>query len=419
MTVLGLFAALAMIVILTRLKYSLGNGLLAGSLLLGLMARMTPADFLAAIWEGISDIRGLTLVGIVGLLTIVGQVMEMTGAMERMVAQFRRYLRSDRLALAAFPALIGLLPMPGGVIFSAPMVENLAKGMNLSGSHKAAINLWFRHVWEYSWPLYPALITISTLAMVPIGDLVRASSPMSLAAVVSGVIFTLRGIPEIPRPSTPAGDSPAQGAIWDGLAPVALVVVGAMVAPLLAARIKTWPNLAWVSDQSVTAASLAVSVLWAAWPSRRLDYIWKAVFSKHVAFISYFVAAVLVFKSVIIASGAIQDLQAAMKALNVPLYILVAGMTFIIGLVTGYAIAYVAAGFPIFLGMLSPEQVLPYAVLGHACGFAGVLLSPAHACLVLGNQYFNAQPEEFYKFIIWPTLLTMATGCSIAAWMLR
>jgi len=41
-------------------------------------------------------------------------------------------------------------------------------------------------------------------------------------------------------------------------------------------------------------------------------------------------------------------------------------------------------------------------------GFTGVLLSPAHACLVLSNSYFQCQPGEFYRRLWPPTLLTLA-----------
>jgi len=54
--------------------------------------------------------------------------------------------------LSVLPAVIGLLPVAGGALMSAPMVESEAEKVQLDSSLKAYVNIWFRHT---IFPVYP------------------------------------------------------------------------------------------------------------------------------------------------------------------------------------------------------------------------------------------------------------------------
>ncbi|RLG03834.1 MAG: hypothetical protein DRN54_02175, partial [Thaumarchaeota archaeon] len=41
-------------------------------------------------------------------------------------------------------------------------------------------------------------------------------------------------------------------------------------------------------------------------------------------------------------------------------------------------------------------------------GFAGALLSPAHACLILSSEYYKAELQKVYRILI-PSTITTAT----------
>ena len=104
------------------------------------------------------------LIAIVGLILILSDAMERSGQSKRLMNALSGFLRSPRLRLVFFPALIGLLPMPGGAVFSAPMVKTVSEDMRISNSQRAVVNYWFRHVWELVWPLYPGIILTLGLA---------------------------------------------------------------------------------------------------------------------------------------------------------------------------------------------------------------------------------------------------------------
>ncbi len=51
------------------------------------------------------------------------------------------------------------------------------------------VNYWFRHIWEYSWPLYPGIILASKLSGINLYKLSLAQLPLSLAMLLSGIFF--------------------------------------------------------------------------------------------------------------------------------------------------------------------------------------------------------------------------------------
>jgi len=78
---------------------------------------------------------------------------------------------------------------------------------------------------------------------------------------------------------------------------------------------------------------------------------------------------------------------------------------------TGLTIAFVGITFPFLLplmGGMSPEPGL--VAFAFASGFAGVMLSPVHLCLVLTREYFGADFAQVYHRLLLPSLLVLATA---------
>ncbi len=66
---------------------------------------------------------------IVWLIMVMSGIMEKSGHMKRLVSSFTSLTKDARVVGTVMSALIGLLPMPGGALFSAPLVgEALLQG---------------------------------------------------------------------------------------------------------------------------------------------------------------------------------------------------------------------------------------------------------------------------------------------------
>ncbi len=414
MVLFGLAAALALVVITTRLKLNMAHGLLAGCLLIALTSSMSPAALVKTLIGAWTEPRGVTLASVVALLMVLSQLQEETGQMERLFNRVRRLIGSPRLALTAFPALIGLLPMPGGAVFSAPMVEGSAKGACLEAVDKSVINVWFRHVWEYSWPLYPSLILISAMSGISLGEMMPYLVPVTLAAIVVGYLVILRRVG--PSREADAGGPEENGSILALGAPILVVLIGALGgSQLVSALAGRYPALADLPGQAPMALALVLAVLLAGFQGGRLKTIVDVAFSRHTAGMLYLIMAILAFQAVASASGGVNALSRLMVEHELPLFALVICLPFIMGLITGIAVGYAATAFPVFIALLPPDNPIPYLMLGHAAGFAGVMTSPAHACIVLSNQYFDASSGRVFYRLWLPQGLTLAFA---VAWAL-
>jgi hypothetical protein len=81
-------------------------------------------------------------------------------------------------------------------------------------------------------------------------------------------------------------------------------------------------------------------------------------------------------------------------------------LPFISGVLTGLTVGFVGSTFPIIWGLESAQSVGAIS-FAFASGYAGVLLSPVHLCLVLTREYFGASMPDIYRKIVRVCILIM------------
>ena len=158
-----LFAAFGSILLLLRLRVALWKAIFAGCAVLVLLTGMPAAEWLRLPLVSAVQVDFLAMIAMLFGIMVLSGVQGASGQSQRLVQSLERCVSNPRVRLVIFPALVGFLPMPGGALFSCPMLEEAAHGMSLSPARKALINYWFRHIWEVSWPLYPGYILASSL----------------------------------------------------------------------------------------------------------------------------------------------------------------------------------------------------------------------------------------------------------------
>ncbi|RLE06625.1 MAG: hypothetical protein DRJ06_07420, partial [Candidatus Aminicenantes bacterium] len=154
MLLMKLLILVLVLLVLIRLKIEISIVLLLGTGLLEILFPVPLGVFWRNIGESIFNSQSLSLVGIVVLVLFLGRFLQIQGNFNQMVRSLQQSIREPRLILAIPPALIGLLPMLGGALVSAPIVEEASRKWSLSPAWKTFYNYWFRHIWEYCWPLY-------------------------------------------------------------------------------------------------------------------------------------------------------------------------------------------------------------------------------------------------------------------------
>ena len=398
------------ILVAIKKKISLGNAFFLGAILIGLLFGLKPEAMISSAIASVLMPKTLLLAVIVTLILVLSSSMEEGGNMGRLVENFRGLVTHSRLNLAMFPALIGLLPMPGGAIFSAPMVKELGSRSGLRPDQLSFINYWYRHIWEYWWPLYPGVLLAVTLAAIDLWVVVLIMWPLTVIAVSLGSL-SIRGsdlkdaevIRDTRRPAGP---------FVKELTPILIVICGGLGLGIIIAAVS--PGLDTAKEIGLICA-LVLSILSVWFRSRvKPEAIRKILTSPHILRMFYMIVAILIFKGMLEDSRAVEAISGEFMALAVPLVLIVVVLPFIVGGITGITIAFVGSTFPIIIPLiqtLGEGAFMPaYVALALVSGFLGVLLSPLHLCLLLSNQYFDAAFGRVYRHLLLPCGVLLATG---------
>lgn len=391
---LKLAGVLALIIFLLRLKWNLGVVLVVASAVTGLLFARAPRDLALDALTAAADPLTLRLMAIVLLITFLGELLRSTLQLEGLIRSLTDLFVDRRWLLALLPMLIGLLPMVGGAIFSAPMVEEAGRGLNLSRERQTFVNYWFRHVLESVFPLYPSLVLAAALLSVPVRRLAAGQWPLFLAALAGGILFGLAGIR---RTSAPDGGRPDRKetlillvrSIW----PIVMVLTLALLL-----------GLDLILSLLITIVALIVV------RRPRPHRLWEL--GRHMPLgVAPIIVGAMVFRQVLEASGAVDVASTSLGNLGIPLALVVFLAPFFSGLLTGLLTAAFAIGFPIGLPLCGPDPVgSGWGLLAYTGGLVGILLSPMHLCLALTRTYFKAEWGGIYRRLLPAALLLTAVA---------
>jgi hypothetical protein len=394
--VLKILVVLVLLIVLLRRKVFLGTVMTMGSLCLAFLYRTHPQNFLEGLGTAIFSPVSLEMTGTIVLTMILENILRTTDTLKRMVTSLSRFLPDFRLVMATMPAVIGLLPSPGGAVFSAPMVKEASAEHEVSQERKAFINYWFRHIWEYVSPLYPGIILAAGIAQISCRKLAIINAPFALSVVVWGGFFCFAGIRKSPVAAylKPEAKLRAFATFCLAFLPIFLImflVVVFGVGPVL----------------SLGVTILALFLCHRYSPRR----IWLTIHESVSIRMLVMVASILLFQETLRVTGSLTGVSAFFAASGLPVFLIIAALPFLVGFMTGLTIAYVGITFPLLLPLIVHTTHFPgLLALAFGSGFAGVMLSPLHLCLVLTREYFNTDLDKVYRLLLLPSLLVLVAA---------
>ena len=189
-TVIGL-GLLAMVVIL-RFKVPIGAAILAGGAVMWALWNPSIPSLGSAVTEMLSQSRTYDLLFALYFVMCLEIELRKSGTLRGMVDSLNEIFSSTKVTLATMPAFLGLLPSMGGARFSAPIVDEASRGMEISRESKASINFWFRHVCEFMSPIIPGMILGCAVANISVSDLVVHLAWMAVVAFLAGWFVLIR-----------------------------------------------------------------------------------------------------------------------------------------------------------------------------------------------------------------------------------
>jgi integral membrane protein (TIGR00529 family) len=300
-----------------------------------------------------------------------------SGALKGVVATMRTLFSSNRVTLAVMPAFLGLLPSLGGARFSCPIVEEASRGILISPEEKSAVNLWFRHIFEFSNPLVPGMILACAITGVSLGTLITHIGWLTILSFVLGWIILI-------RPLKIADKNLACGTVGDRI-PIDWLSLFLALGPIFAVfvLVVAFHSSAALATGVVVVAFIPILYL-VKRPVRILDIFTESLDKK--LFLN--VSLILLFIQILEVTGTLSKITDALMAANLSAPILFASLAFIFGVLTGLSQGYIAMVLPLVAAMTPGNVVMIGIVM--AFGVAGQMITPTHVCILVTVEYFKS-----------------------------
>jgi len=398
--------------VIIKILVSLAVMLTADKFIKNLPLSMSAGIAVLAAWSGhnfnsaavitfntIKSFDYIILLIMIFMLVWLSSQMSESRIMEDLVTALKSRL-SGKILFIAVPAVIGLIPMPGGALFSAPLVDNCDIDKSIQNELKSQINYWFRHIWEYWLPLYSGVLLAIQITGLEIWQLFAINFPITVFSIIGGYLLLLRKL-KIPSDRI---KSEKKLPVLPHLMPIVVIVAGYIAISFI------FPGLKDISKYLPMGFSILLSMIFTQIRRPISGEKWlKILLSKKILDMVMIVAVISIYSAFIEAqlpdgSFLIEMLRNELALSGIPPLLLIMLLPFISGIATGIAIGFVGASFPIVISILGPDPALPLLLssvsIAYASGHIGQLLSPVHVCNIVTNRYFKTNLlKTTYKLI--------------------
>lgn len=366
-----------LIVVLLRFKVLIGPAILSGGLLIWLFESRFFEKLWVAFTETLTMQRTWDLLLCLYFVMCLEVELRKSGSLHGMVVTLRNIFSSNKVTLAFMPAFLGLLPSLGGARFSAPIVQEASEGIAVDDEQKSAINLWFRHIFEFSNPLMPGVILACGIANVSIGDLIDQVGWVTILCFVLGWIFLIVPL-KITDPEKATNTQHDRTIDWKSL----ILAFGPIVTSFL--LIVAFDVQAALAMGLVVVAFIPLYF----WFKRPISV--KSVFTESLDKKLFFnVVCILYFIQLLTVIGTLDEIVNVFNNSALPQAVIIACLSFIFGVMTGMGQGYIAIVMPI-VALMAPGNIVLVGI-AMVYGMAGQMVTPTHLCILVTVEYFKSR----------------------------
>lgn len=372
--------AMAITLVLLRKHFPIGIAIMVAGIFIWLMTGPQINELTQAVVQMVSLPRNYDLVIALYLVICLEIELRRSGCLTGMVQALYRMFSGPKLTLAVMPAFLGLLPSVGGARFSAPIVEEASKGLQITQENKAAINFWFRHIFEFSSPIVPGMILACGIAGVKVGDLIIHLGWLTILAFVLGWIVMVRPIHVVKNERSLESAQEAHHHNVDFILALAPVIVNVVL---------------MVAFELNASVAMAI-VVFAMFPV-------LMIFNRYVNLKEVFVGAldykmfaniicILLFIQLLDCTGLLAQIVSSFESSVLPVPVIIGCIAFIVGVLTGISQGHIAIVMPIVAALSMGD--LDLVGVAMVFGVAGQMITPTHVCLTITVDYFKS---DFFK----------------------
>lgn len=405
--IIKLFIVFFLIIVLLNLKIDLWLNLMLNSIFIGFIFNIELKQ-IAAVLKGVTiDIETIKLVTIIFMVYFLSAILDKLKKYEGMVDSLQKLIFDYRAVMIFLSSFIALLPIQGGAIFSAPMVKSLGERNHATSEENMFVNYWFRHVWEFMWPLYPEIILYASLLKIPIKNLIFILFPFAIIAFIIGAIWVNRNL-------TTKNSSKKDRKLYFNLA-------------LKSFFGNTWPILLTVllvvlfNIDLLYSLLIVLVLLFFFNKDIRANITTLFLYSLKKSYSTLLlIYSILIFKEILVSSQMIEILPKIFISSGIPNYIALIAIPFLVSFFTGNIFACIGICVPVFFGFLiNADGVMNESqiVLLYFAGYLGMMITPVHLCLAVTKDFFNIDLKNFYYTLIFN--LSIFTGFSLIYYAIK
>lgn len=383
-----LFSVIIVIVILLRMKWDLGLVMVLSSILLGFLFDLSIYSIGYNIYLSIIDPDTLQLVGIVILTYVLSSLLRRTKSMEGIINSLLNFVADYRLILVFIASFLGLIPMPAGAMFSAPLLREIGDKKQVNYEDIMFSNYWFRHVWEFVWPLIPGVVLYASFIGVDVQKIFIIQFPLSFIALFVGFAWMYKCLENKHNYGINYQNWKIQiftflKSVWS----ILLVIFSVLFLKI---------NLLLALIISIILLLLIQRIS----TSQLREAITKDVSIKVVVMIF----GIMLFKQILENTNSVNHIPQFFSEIGINVWFILFFIPFLIGFLTGVTTAFIGIAFPILMPLIvrSDGLNMSMAMFAYLSGFTGMMISPMHLCFSVTIDYFGVNRIQFYKKLIFP-----------------
>lgn len=351
-------------------------------------------DLLDVVWifaETTRDSTTIALVTVTFGIGLLSLLYKETGTLNSLSRSIGELLKNPKLVVSTLPAILGLLPVPGGALMSAPLVESAAEKLGLGNAKKTYVNVWFRHIIFPIYPMGQVLILTATLTNTQIPSILISQIPVVAVMTLAGYLIVLRkaAIHNSVTRRTKLGENLKKFLI--SFSPILVMILA----------------VAFLRVDVSVAAFIGISLLiLIAKPTKQV--LIKAVSNTAIYKVALAAYGAMLLRSVVTASGISEAIGQTIAATNVGEVVLLSAIPVVLGFLVGLPSGSVAISAPIIAGVITftPRS----ASLLYISAYLGYLAAPTHLCLALTTDYFKSSLSKVYKFLVPSVVVSFAAA---------
>ena len=374
--------SIALFVVLMYRRVGLGVSLTVAAFLMSLLS-LGISGTGTVLLETCIDPVTLTLVFASFFIMFLSQLYKETGLVNVLTRSLGGFIKNSKVTVSLLPAVIGLLPVAGGALMSAPMVEAEADKLGLDASKKTYINIWFRHAILPVYPISQFLILTAALTETSIDALIARQALVVTVMIIIGYFIGLRKTQVAKTDNTEAEANPKANlkGLLHSFLPIIITII-----------------LAAALNVNIAIATLAGVITILIITKTKLTAFQKILKNKAIWEVTLAAFSALLLRNVTLASGASDILGSALANMNLSGIIVLSIVPAVLGFLLGSPSGAVALSVPILAETVTfiPKN----ASLLYISAYLGYLSAPTHLCLVFTAQYFRTSISKSYKYLI-------------------